>query len=416
MGMASHYDMDTNGLPIAIRGASVPFSTGSDGVKVCPLCRGSLRNISRYGRIVRRGILDESTRKFISWSNSEYSKLAGQLATEQGKLQEPNQHQTPRSDTSEMPAAMQQPREKNLHHLEQLIVDHGRYKDMIKVWRAIDCFKEKVQREQQPFQRVANLVQHVNRQSRAGLEFKFEESVIQAKGCLLAESLLLECEVAVFLDFVSFLSRTRWCLTAQAMANLPLDFSIHERVCLALIDAAATAMYPKEETKGHLFAAQMHAFAAKIREFEVVGDPWLETTDDALEAKKEEEILLRKESAMSHLQQAQALIDKYPSVSGLKEELSRATTIVQGGYHGVSAEELRAIYRAMSTELSGTGHWYTCRRGHPFTVGECGMPMEMARCTDCGAPVGGTDHRPTEGVRHADEIERLATSVEGLGF
>lgn len=414
MGMASHYDLDTNGLPTAIRGASVPFSTGSEGVKVCPICRGSLRNISRYGRIVRRGMLDETTRKFISWANTEHLKLAGQLATEQERLQGPKQGKPFRSDNREK-LTVQQPRQRNLHHLEQLLGENGRYENMIKVWQAINSFKQKVQREEQPFQRVADLVQHANRQSRAGLEFKFEESVIQAKGCLLAESLLLQCEVAILLDFVSFLSRNSWCLTTQAMTNLPLDFSVHDMPCLSLIDAAAAAMYPKEETRGHLFAAQVHAFAAKIRKSEVVGDPWLDKTDSALEAKNEEEISRRKENATNHLQQAQALIDKYPSVAVLKDELNRVTNIVNGGvaYPGVSAEELQGIYQAMSREFSGTGHWYTCQRGHPFTVGECGMPMEMARCPDCGASVGGTDHQPAEGVRYADEIERLATGVEG---
>jgi hypothetical protein len=34
-------------------------------------------------------------------------------------------------------------------------------------------------------------------------------------------------------------------------------------------------------------------------------------------------------------------------------------------HQAISVEEHRAILRAMSTELSGTGHWYRCRNGHP---------------------------------------------------
>ncbi|XP_006105644.1 E3 ubiquitin-protein ligase RNF213 [Myotis lucifugus] len=41
--------------------------------------------------------------------------------------------------------------------------------------------------------------------------------------------------------------------------------------------------------------------------------------------------------------------------------------------------------------------WYTCPRGHLCCVGECGRPMEQSSCIDCGAPVGGQNHKPNEG-------------------
>ena len=64
------------------------------------------------------------------------------------------------------------------------------------------------------------------------------------------------------------------------------------------------------------------------------------------------------------------------------------------------------VVAAMQGEFSGTGHWYRCENGHPFTVGECGMPMQTARCPSCGAPIGGHAHRPAEGVERADDIEQ----------
>ena len=72
----------------------------------------------------------------------------------------------------------------------------------------------------------------------------------------------------------------------------------------------------------------------------------------------------------------------------------------------VTSEERHSVLAAMAKEFRGTGHWYTCANGHPFTVGECGMPMQLARCPQCGAAIGGQDHRPTEGVARADELER----------
>ncbi len=32
--------------------------------------------------------------------------------------------------------------------------------------------------------------------------------------------------------------------------------------------------------------------------------------------------------------------------------------------------------------------WYECQNGHPYCVGECGMPIEFSRCPDCNLPIG----------------------------
>ncbi|XP_075850113.1 E3 ubiquitin-protein ligase RNF213 isoform X2 [Microcebus murinus] len=50
--------------------------------------------------------------------------------------------------------------------------------------------------------------------------------------------------------------------------------------------------------------------------------------------------------------------------------------------------------------------WYTCPNGHPCSVGECGMPMEQSLCVDCGAPIGGSNHRPHDGfsvIQHSTD-------------
>lgn len=35
------------------------------------------------------------------------------------------------------------------------------------------------------------------------------------------------------------------------------------------------------------------------------------------------------------------------------------------------------------------GRWYRCPNGHLYAVWNCGMPMEMSVCPDCGARIGG---------------------------
>lgn len=36
--------------------------------------------------------------------------------------------------------------------------------------------------------------------------------------------------------------------------------------------------------------------------------------------------------------------------------------------------------------------WYECPNGHVYTIGGCGMPMEVAVCPECKSLIGGTDH------------------------
>ncbi|XP_062987456.1 NFX1-type zinc finger-containing protein 1-like [Elgaria multicarinata webbii] len=50
----------------------------------------------------------------------------------------------------------------------------------------------------------------------------------------------------------------------------------------------------------------------------------------------------------------------------------------------------------------GSGRWYTCPKGHLYTVGQCGRPMEESRCPECRSAIGGQNHNANPGNRIAD--------------
>ncbi|KAF0474583.1 P-loop containing nucleoside triphosphate hydrolase protein [Gigaspora margarita] len=52
-------------------------------------------------------------------------------------------------------------------------------------------------------------------------------------------------------------------------------------------------------------------------------------------------------------------------------------------------EEKLDIHKAMSNEFQGSGHWYECPNGHPYTIGDCGNANQSRRCPDCGEQIGG---------------------------
>jgi len=51
-------------------------------------------------------------------------------------------------------------------------------------------------------------------------------------------------------------------------------------------------------------------------------------------------------------------------------------------------------------------HWYKCSCGYNFFIGECGRPMEMTQCPQCGLTIGGKDHNKTTATVEDDEKDR----------
>lgn len=89
MDIKKHYVVDEDGKPRAILASLQPFSMESDGgIKVYAECRGPLRNIARYSRLVRRALLDESTKKLVLYLNQEYIPPAQELPGNIQELQE----------------------------------------------------------------------------------------------------------------------------------------------------------------------------------------------------------------------------------------------------------------------------------------------------------------------------------------
>lgn len=116
-----------------------------------------------------------------------------------------------------------------------------------------------------------------------------------------------------------------------------------------------------------------------------------------------------KAQAISHLDLAETLWkDNATQTISISHELEPTRKMLQDTvlYNPVTSDEMRAVVSAMTADFQGTGHWYRCVNGHPFTVGECGAPMQTSRCPQCGETVGGQEHRNATGVTHANDIEQ----------
>ncbi|KAI1771870.1 hypothetical protein F4818DRAFT_449770 [Hypoxylon cercidicola] len=402
MDMKAHYEMSAEGNPTALINSTQPFSM--DEVKTCPTCRRSLRSIARYGRIVRRAMLDEATKKFISWSTIEYSRRANELLDVQERISKSTIPRALPQNTQPSKKKFVQGRVKPL----QLIRDwegSNRYVEILKFWHGLNAFINQVKQEEQPFHRVGDFVQHAARQRKLEGDFAFDETRIQHKGYLQACSLLLRCETLIVSDFMEVRK-----VLANARPKLTLDFSLQIKDCKTVAGLSKATKHPRQEAEAYVYLAKFYAFSRAL-----IAPAEDESSEKMHEAKVEE----LKKQALDCLTTATELTRQYSGqTQGLSAEIEATKTTVNDGvfYNSVSAEEMRAVYAAMAREFSGTGHWYTCENGHPFTVGECGMPMQMARCPECDAPVGGTDHTPAQGVQRADAIEDISRGMGRMGI
>ncbi|XP_065913577.1 NFX1-type zinc finger-containing protein 1-like [Dysidea avara] len=72
------------------------------------------------------------------------------------------------------------------------------------------------------------------------------------------------------------------------------------------------------------------------------------------------------------------------------------------GISSITKQEKMGIVKAIGLSK---GHWFKCPNSHYYCIGECGGAMQMAKCPECNANIGGTQHQLTTGNQHAPEMD-----------
>lgn len=379
MGMQEHYEVNPlTGRYTGLKASAEPFSI--EDSKPCPECRSSLRSLARYGRIVRRALLDESAKKLTAWSNSKHQQLAISLADLEGELMDSLDF--PRKPTQKI--RLEGPLNAQLESVKQLKTSK-RYQKIRYLIDDISRFAFKLSKDEQPYQRVHDLVEVVRRQGTSIAEFDFGSEELQLREHLQADNLLIRSHLVLMRDIIIVHSQT----PSSTQADLRVNFSANRELCEELIDEAHTSKNVRQEAEAQIHWAKFAAMECGILE---------SISEDEIPGSQRRLDNLKK-SAIARLDSVSL------EAKSMKNLAVEAADVRRMFREGVSSSEMRMIVGAMAAEFSGTGHWYRCANGHPFTVGECGMPMQLAKCPECGAGVGGQSHRPTEGVTHASDIE-----------
>lgn len=389
MDLKKHYTMDEMDRPISLASSSQPFSI--DDVRTCATCRGSLRSLSRYGRLVRRALLDEATKKFILYVNQQYVPLAQQLPLVLSQLQnrEGTAETAARGFQANVKIRLEGPPEHQVRLMSSHInkSDKPRWNDLLVLRGKIKEYQVRVKEEEQPFNRVRNMVEDARRRKKTLGQFHFDENVLQTKGQIQAASLLLRLDTALLADFLSMKKHVR---AGTDQSDLHVNLRENRLESQRLIDDATASHRVLHQTEGNVFLAQLYALERQ----------------NAAEPAQAETLLQEGDKAIA---EAQRLCDLHSGQTrGLSEEIEGTRAMLRGVtfYAPVTNDERMAVLTAMAREFRGTGHWYYCENGHPFTIGECGGAVQLSRCPECGAAVGGQGHRTAGGVTHAQDLEQ----------
>lgn len=355
--MSAHYAMDVSGTITAIQGSSEPFS--SKDFKRCPKCRGSLRTIARYGRLVRRALLDESTRRLLIWAQREYIRLEEGLLHAEREFANPVKKCVIREPLQLVGSRVQFSR----YPLPPDFV--AVYKKPIEIRRDIAKFLLQVQKEEQPYQRVQSLVENAHR--RKGVfsnDVPEDMSTVHMGHFILATSLSLRCDLALLSKLVTLKLANRPIMVniRSGRTDLLVNLTMFRNDCTALVRAAASSHQPAQQVEGHILFARFAALEMTVLESS--------RNDGATDEDEDHEVQVRahtsatkiaslREQGLACLELANGIREEYPSqtkaVANSIKEVEKM--LVSCFYTEVSNEERLQVLAAMEVELRGTGHW-----------------------------------------------------------
>ncbi|NXR16107.1 ZNFX1 protein, partial [Semnornis frantzii] len=89
--------------------------------------------------------------------------------------------------------------------------------------------------------------------------------------------------------------------------------------------------------------------------------------------------------------------------AAVKAALQRLWAALPASQLGISEAERVQIVNAIGCPR---GHWFKCRNGHIYVIGECGGAMERSRCPECREVIGGANHA-------LDSTNSLAPEMDG---
>ena len=419
MGMGNVYAADAAGhfarLPETTFGGG-PMATA---VPTCPDCKCPVRQFAtrRYNRVVNRAVMDETSRRFLVRGRAEIDALELRLGTIEEALRA----------TAVKPGKVEA--------LGDLLEDvlRKRYRDIMRLDREARELHKQVDDANQPAQKLSDAIV-TRRNQMAALELEMSRLAVSPD-----EAQRRPMHTAIFDKQVPLGARLvrlkAQCILLQDKFRVSRD-AIRAEVPLPKMP------YGMPGSLAPSFLEQCVAFVAEAREHNL---PRLvlqaslchariaSLVGNGLPSPQDEKAAHCRDTAKALLEEGIAMCGPLKDVEDLRAAAETMLGFFRSPrYETVTPDEMAAVKLAMVRGPQGlnthSGHWYNCENGHPvslvhpahtfpvsvtasltqrqFAIGECGMPMEEARCPECGSRIGGQHHTLADGVSRATEMEQ----------
>ncbi|KAL9094875.1 MAG: hypothetical protein Q9165_002824 [Trypethelium subeluteriae] len=367
MRMVSHYTMQPDGRITGLKSSSQPFCSGE--LKVCPVCRSSLRGVARYGRIVRRAILDSSTKTLLVWASKTYYPLSQRMIAEEARLLSSRETFVPASTPPHLRVQMMR-----IEGLRATCLDavrsfpnyQIRYASILGLRNSINLFAHRICSDEEPFTRLFRTVLQRDEQVNTATAESSGTSIMQTRGHVLAISLLIRCDLAILMDYLAHRLRE------VPQPRLRVDLSAAREDCEELIDEAGAREQPMQAIEGHIFWVRYAALEIACSRNSQLADHLLEVAD-------------------FHLHYAVATAEVYEDqTKGTLKEIDEARRLLDDGgklEYELCAKERLTTTANIASESNPLGKWFTCMIGHPFTIEGKDLDVAGMTCPQCGGAV-----------------------------
>ncbi|KAL2130209.1 hypothetical protein VTI74DRAFT_6765 [Chaetomium olivicolor] len=373
VGMSSVYTTDKLGNHTGLQELSGELTA----IPTCPDCRVPIRQFAtkRYNRVVNKAVLDEISKRFLVGGRQRLDDLEERVAKVEQELSD---CRATKDMTEEKYKARRKP-VKELHKtattLEQETAKLRRemdaeYQPTKKLFDAILTF-QRLEREQ-----AASLEQKIQKLDISSAKIMVSQPIYDQQITLGAQRLQLRIQEAMLRDSLSLLFRP----DGRFLAALVLGNAAEKRTalflnqCRDLIAKATEAKLPRlviPTCLAYARIAQLEGWYCRaIANNASTNSERPNQAPDRKNKGKEKEEPTTREIARTFLITALGMCDSFPGGKDYRTEVEQMTRLFEDEwYEEVTPEEIAAIKVAMVSGPGGiathSGHWYTCRNGHP---------------------------------------------------
>ncbi|KAK6860594.1 hypothetical protein PG995_004230 [Apiospora arundinis] len=422
VNVAAVYTFDAGGRYSGIKEPSEVLPLPS-----CPDCKQPIRQFAtqRYNRIINMAVMDETSKKFQMKGEARLKKLEELTDALETSLEDSH---------AELVKDDRHTRVPGFERANVVVRYHSRYGRCIELRKEVQAFCKEASNEQQPAKKLADAIAHSRRRAHRVQLPSLDENMAQLHlqdaetptpaaynqqitlGARMAQLRVDDIMLRDQLRFVGSKPSSGITIAWPKGADPTLTARLFLRDSEAFIDDCQTSRLPRLAVQASITFARIVGYMGNhVNHLEPPreeGGSSGDGEDEKANAKEERDRTHIVTTTRRRLEDAAQMCEAgfegadelLVAVQGLQRLFEKER------YEIVTTDELASIKAAMVSGRGGiathSGHWYKCRNGHIFAIGECGMPMELARCPECRAPIGGQSHQLVEGATRAEEMEQ----------